>query len=294
MQESERTTSAPNPCTRMLNSVGGISYICYVHSLLHVLNLIEPNSDTHLLYGRFRMRRHVFERLVDVVQQVDPYFIQRPNCAGEIGLSALQKVVAGVHIVAYRIPVDAVDKYVCIGVSITHEALKHFCTAIQTVFGAYYLRAPNAADIARLLQVGESLWFPAMLGSVDCMHWEWHNYPSAWKGMFTGRSKHPSMILEAVASYDLWIWYAYFGMTGSCNDINVLHRSNLFERHLSGDTPPVSFSVNGHTYNMGYYLAERNIFVNQRYNQLKDRNKYTQLQVDLIHHHWVRLGSGIA
>jgi hypothetical protein len=28
------------------------------------------------------MRRHVFECLVDVVQQVDPYFIQRPNCAG--------------------------------------------------------------------------------------------------------------------------------------------------------------------------------------------------------------------
>jgi hypothetical protein len=51
---------------------------------------------THLFYGRFRMRRHVFQRLVDVVLQVDPYFIQRPNCAGEIGLSALQKVVAAV------------------------------------------------------------------------------------------------------------------------------------------------------------------------------------------------------
>jgi hypothetical protein len=32
-------------------------------------------------------------------------------------------------------------------------------------------------------------------------------------------------------------------------------------------------------------MEERNEFVNQRYNQLKDRNKYTQLQVDLIHHH---------
>jgi hypothetical protein len=74
--------------------------------------------------------------------------------------------------------------------------------------------------------------------------------------MFTGHGKHPSLILEAVASCDLSIWHAYFGMPGSCNDINVLHHSNLFERHLSGDTPPVSFSVNGHTYNMGYYLAE--------------------------------------
>jgi hypothetical protein len=56
---------------------------------MYLLNLIGAYSDTHLLYGRSRMRRHVFECLVDVVQQVDPYFIQRPNCAGEIGLSAL-------------------------------------------------------------------------------------------------------------------------------------------------------------------------------------------------------------
>jgi hypothetical protein len=55
-----------------------------------------------------------------------------------------------------RPPTDAVDEYVRIGESIAHEALKHFCTAIQTAFGPYYLRAPNAADIARLLQVGES------------------------------------------------------------------------------------------------------------------------------------------
>jgi hypothetical protein len=74
--------------------------------------------------------------------------------------------------------------------------------------------------------------------------------------MFTGRGKHPTMILETVASYDLWIWHAYFGMPGSCNDINVLQRSNLFDSHLTGDSPLVTFSVNGHTYNMGYCLAD--------------------------------------
>jgi hypothetical protein len=74
------------------------------------------------------MHHHVFERLVDVVQQVDPYFIQRSNCAGEIGLSALQKVVAAVRVLAYGIPADAVDEYVRIGESTAHEALKHFCT----------------------------------------------------------------------------------------------------------------------------------------------------------------------
>jgi hypothetical protein len=79
--------------------------------------------------------RHVFERLVDAMQQVDPYFVQRPNCASELGLSALQKVVAVVRILAYGVPTDAVDEYVSIGESTTHDALKHFCTAIQTELG---------------------------------------------------------------------------------------------------------------------------------------------------------------
>jgi hypothetical protein len=81
------------------------------------------------------MRRHVFERLVLVVQQVDLYFVQHPNCAGELGLSALQKVVAAIRILAYGVPADAVDEYVRIGESTAHEALKHICTTIQTAFG---------------------------------------------------------------------------------------------------------------------------------------------------------------
>jgi hypothetical protein len=81
------------------------------------------------------MRLHVFERLVYAMQQVDPYFVHRPNCAGELGLSTLQKVVAVVRILTYSIPVDVVDEYVNIGESTAHEALKHFCTVIQTTFG---------------------------------------------------------------------------------------------------------------------------------------------------------------
>jgi hypothetical protein len=72
--------------------------------------------------------------------------------------------------------------------------------------------------------------------------------------MFTSRGKHPSMILEAVASKDLQIWHAYFGMPGSCNDINVLHRSPIFSASLRDQGSIVSFTVNEHTYNTGYYL----------------------------------------
>ena len=64
------------------------------------------------------------------------------------------------------------------------------------------------------------------------------------------------MILEAVASQDLWIWHSFFGLPGSLNDINVLLRSPLFQRLKSGTSPPVEYFVNGNKYTMGYYLAD--------------------------------------
>ncbi|CAA7056828.1 unnamed protein product [Microthlaspi erraticum] len=65
----------------------------------------------------------------------------------------------------------------------------------------------------------------------------------------------PTIVLEA-ASYDLWIWHAFFGPPGTLNDINVLHRSPVFDDILEGRAPKVSFSVNGHQYKMAYYLTD--------------------------------------
>ena len=95
-----------------------------------------------------------------------------------------------------------------------------------------------------------------MLGSVDCMHWRWKNCPTAWRGQYTGHAGGPTLILEAIASYDLWICHAFFGLPGSLNDINVLHRSHLFSRLEEGNAPAVNYTVNGTNYNMGYYLAD--------------------------------------
>jgi hypothetical protein len=88
------------------------------------------------------------------------------------------------------------------------------------------------------------------------MHWKWKNCPVAWQGQFTGHVHEPTIILEAVASHDLWIWHAFFGLPGSHNDINVLHRSHLFANLAEGHAPEVNYTINGHNYTMGYYLAD--------------------------------------
>ncbi|KAK9280258.1 hypothetical protein L1049_013946 [Liquidambar formosana] len=75
--------------------------------------------------------------------------------------------------------------------------------------------------------------------------------------MFIRRDLHDlSIILETVASYDLWIWHAFFGLPGSHNDINVLERSHLFANHAEGCAPTANYSINGHNYTTGYYLAD--------------------------------------
>ncbi|XP_071712528.1 uncharacterized protein [Rutidosis leptorrhynchoides] len=63
-------------------------------------------------------------------------------------------------------------------------------------------------------------------------------------------------MLEAVASYDMWIWHAFFGPARTNNDINVLNESDLFEDLLDGRTPEGRYNVNWQEFNKGYYLVD--------------------------------------
>ncbi|XP_071691009.1 uncharacterized protein [Rutidosis leptorrhynchoides] len=86
--------------------------------------------------------------------------------------------------------------------------------------------------------------------------WPRKNCPIAWQGQYTrGDQKGPSIMLEVVASQDLWIWHALFGMACANNDINVLNYSPLFNTIKEGTAPPSPFNVNGHHYERGYYLG---------------------------------------
>ena len=121
--------------------------------------------------------------------------------------------------------------------------------------GGVWRALSNANDVARLLQIGQQRGFPGMLGSLDCMHWKWKNCPAGWGGQYSGRSRSPSIILEVVADYDIWIWHAFFGLPGSNDDINVLESSHLFANLAAGTAPPANYVINGKSYDMGYYLA---------------------------------------
>ena len=73
--------------------------------------------------------------------------------------------------------------------------------------------------------------------------------------MYSSHKREATIILEAIASYDLWIWHTFFELLGSNNDINALERSFLFTKLARERAPQVNYSINGHDYTMKYYIA---------------------------------------
>jgi hypothetical protein len=102
--------------------------------------------------------------------------------------------------------VGTIDEYLKLGKTTVLECLKYYCSGINECFGDEFLCHPTIADTQRLLAKVKERRFSGMLGSIDCMHWQWHNCTVGWHGQFTRENiKHPTIIFEVVASHDRWI-----------------------------------------------------------------------------------------
>ncbi|XP_048420830.1 uncharacterized protein LOC103938651 [Pyrus x bretschneideri] len=94
-------------------------------------NYFNPNSmyTEDDFRRRFRMRRHVFKRVLYDVHHVNPYFQQK----------------------------------------------------LDRLYKEEYLRKPNQEYMDRLFHKAKDRGFPGIIGSLDCMHWNWKNYPIGWQ-----------------------------------------------------------------------------------------------------------------
>ncbi|XP_010463433.1 PREDICTED: uncharacterized protein LOC104744113 [Camelina sativa] len=194
---------------------------------------------------------------------------------------------------AYGSAADAVDEYLRLAETTAFSCLDHFFDAIINCFGDEYLRRPTPEDLQRLLDIGEFRRFPRMIGRTDCMHWEWKNCPTARKGQYTRGSGKPTIVLEAVASQDLWIWHAFFGPPACIilhnmivedeRDGYTLFDPSEFTHMESNRTLEVDFTVP--TTMPSCVSTMMNIRLSVR-----DRDKHKQLQDDLVENIWAKFG----
>ena len=247
--------SVNNDSVRPGGSVEGRTTIArdYAGGYTTLLNdyFVEGSVFETKFHRRYRMRKSLFLRITEAMVENDDYFVQKENAAKTMGLHPIQKCTAAMRMLSNGASADSLDEYLGMGESTVLESLVRFCKGVCKVFGKEYLRRPTPNDVERLYREGEERGFPGMLGSIDCMHWTWKNCPTAHHGQYrSGDKKVPTLILEAVASKDLWIWHAFFGLAGTLNDINVL------DPYTHGVSHNPEFFVNGESYTMGYYLTD--------------------------------------
>ena len=230
--------------------------VTYSHLLYNDFWGATPVYNAMYFRKFFKLPIGLFNDIVERIVLHDAYFIQRADCCGRIGLSSLQKVCSAFRLLTSGVSSMEFDDKYRMAASTGMECFKRFCEAVTAIYSEEALRHPTLVDINRLLDEGQAAGFPGCLGSIDCMHWEWKNCPSSWKGMFQGKDGVPTMILEAIADHSTRFWHFNFGSPGSLNDINVLDRSPLFFNAVRGEAPRVDFTVNHHQHSVAYWLAD--------------------------------------
>ena len=80
-----------------------------------------------------------------------------------------------------------------------------------------------------------------------------------WQGQYQGSKGKPTIVLEAVADYQLWIWHASFGFAGSMNDINIWDQSPLLKSWIDGSFAnyvDFEFEIDGKVFHQLWLMAD--------------------------------------
>ncbi|XP_048501307.2 uncharacterized protein LOC125497693 [Beta vulgaris subsp. vulgaris] len=95
----------------------------------------NPVYPPQMFRRRFRMQKHVFLRIEQVLTSKNSFFQQRPDAAGKLGASSLLKCTAAMRLLAYGGAADSVDDYLKISASLARDSLRHFVEGVVAHFG---------------------------------------------------------------------------------------------------------------------------------------------------------------
>ncbi|GJT84056.1 DNA/RNA polymerases superfamily protein [Tanacetum coccineum] len=120
------------------------------------------------------------------------------------------KCISAIRQLTYDVVPDALDEYMQMGAKTFYDALQAFYKAIMDLYEYAFLRRPTYTNV-------EKLMFFTRTNMGD-------------------HEPHPFILLEGVASQDLWICHAFFGVSGTKSDVNVIRQSPIFNDLKDGKT----------------------------------------------------------
>lgn len=167
------------------------------------------------------------------------------------------RIISALPMLGYGMSYDRQEEICHKSSSSAAQSLDAFAVEMIECFGAEYLRRTTENDPRLIVAINPAHGFPGYIGSWDCQHWTWEYCPIAWVGYFKGKQKKTTVVFEAMADGELWIWCTFFRSAGSLNDINVLDQSTIVQDILNGKMLPVfEFEIDGRRRNLPYYLVD--------------------------------------
>lgn len=210
----------------------------------------------------FRITRSMVETLCQVCARSDNFFLQRSDATGKPSIPVETKVLMGLKCLAFGVSPASYQDYFQMGESTGRECIKRLTRAIVGApeLCEVYLRQMTRSDALRVSEMHfQQHGVRGLMGALDCWHWIWKNCPVGWQGQLQGKEGHPTMVLEALSDYSLWIWSAVFGYPGTMNDINIWERSPLLKAFLDGSfstNVDFEFNIGGKTFSELWILVD--------------------------------------
>lgn len=206
----------------------------------------------------FGIKKHRFYSILEDLEVHNAYFQRRKDCTGRLGCFPEQKILAALGSLCQGTSPKRGRHYYQFGKTTGGDALYNFCHSMIEIYGKEYLNKELSAEYVEHLMEKHSKQhgFPGMIGSIDCWHWGWNGCPVAHKGQYTGKEGKPTLVLEAAADYDLFVFHSFFGLPGSNNDKTIFQASPFLRKYKSGDVARVPFTIEGEDFDLPYVLAD--------------------------------------
>ncbi|XP_076934515.1 uncharacterized protein LOC143600829 [Bidens hawaiensis] len=128
------------------------------------------------------MSKRLFLHIAEDLEREFDYLNKNQTVAVTLGFTAIQKVTSSMLVLAYGNTTDINDEYLKTADKTTRDTLEYLCYGIIKIYASRYLKTPNCNDLQRIYEAHARVHaLPDMIGSIDRMHWEWDNCPTAWR-----------------------------------------------------------------------------------------------------------------
>ena len=206
---------------------------------------------------RYRISKSIFIRIVTKIVEFDSWFAQTKDCIGKQGISPFLKVAVALVILGNGTSSERCVSEYRMSESTISKCVHRFCSAIVAIYFEKIVTYPTDSEAQDECSVNEKRGFPGCIGSIDCQNWTWGMCPVSHHGHYTGKDKRPTVKLEAICTHDLYVWHAFFGQPGSCNDITTLNHSPFLKDIVRKKfDPKITYIMNDVVDKRWYLLAD--------------------------------------